>query len=75
MAAIARVPDVTSHSLQHQQKTESFAIRGIFFRCKYNLEVDIIDQYNYISHFYYTGNAEISVIWNAIPEFFIKKLI
>ena len=56
------------------KKTESFAIRGIFFRSKYSLEVDIIDQYNYISHFYYTGNAEIIVIWNAIREFFIKKL-
>ena len=41
MATIARVPDVTSHSLQHQQKSESVVIRGIVFQCKYSLEVDI----------------------------------
>ena len=75
MAAIARVPYVTSHSLQRQPKNGKCRDARSNSRCKYGLQVDTTDRWSPILYFYYAGNAEISVIWNVIREFVTEKLI
>ena len=73
MAAIARVPHVTSHSLQHQPKNINCRDAWYISWYKYNLQVNAAMDPNPILYFYYAENVAIKVIWNAICEFVTEK--
>ena len=67
MAAIARIPYVTSHSLQHQPKNGNCRKeRYTWYKC--SLQVDTTIGPNPILYFYCVENFEILVIWNAIRK-------
>ena len=72
MAAIARIPYVTSHLLQHQPKNGNCRDKRYISWYKCNWQVDTIIGPNPILYFYY---VEILVIWNAIREFVTETLI
>ena len=44
-------------------------MQDLCFQCKYSLQVNVTDWRNLVLYFYFTGNAEISVIWKVICEF------
>ena len=75
MAAIAKIPYVTSHSLQHQLKNGSCRDERYISWYKCSWQVDTTIGPNPILYFYCVENVEILVIWNAIREFFNEKLI
>ena len=72
MAAIARIPYVTSHSLQHQPKNGNCRDERYISWYKCSWQVDTTIGLNPILYFYC---VEILVIWNAIREFVTAKLI
>ena len=71
MAAIARIPYVTSHSLQHQPKNGNCCDERYISWYKCSLQVDTTIGPNPILYFYC---VEI-LVWNAIREFVTEKLI
>ena len=75
MAAIARIPYVTSHSLQHQPKNGNWRDERHISWYKCSLQVDKTIGPNPILYFYCAENVEILVILNAIREFVTEKLI
>ena len=75
MAAIAKIPYVTSHSLQHQPKNGSCRDERYISWYKCSWQVDTTIGPNPILYFYCVENVEILVLWNAIREFFTEKLI
>ena len=75
MAAIARVPYVTSHSLQHEPKIGNCRDAQSISQYKYSLQVDTTIDPNPILYSYYVENVEIWVIWNVIRKFVTEKLI
>ena len=75
MAAIAKIPYVMSHSLQHQPKNGSCRDERYISWYKCSWQVDTTIGPNPILYFYCVENVEILVIWNAIREFFTEKLI
>ena len=75
MAAIARIPYVTSHSLQHQLKNGNCRDERYISWYKCSWQVDTTIGPNPILYFYCVENVEILVIWNAIREFVTKTLI
>ena len=75
MAAIARIPYDTSHSLQHQPKNGNCRDERYISWYKYSLQVDTTIDPNPILYFYCIENIEILVIWNTIREFVTEKLI
>ena len=75
MAAIARIPYVTSHSLQHQLKNGNCRDERYISWYKCSWQVDTTIGPNPILYFYCVENVEILVIWNAICEFVTEKLI
>ena len=75
MAAIARIPYVTSHSLQHQPKNANCRDERYISGYKCSLQVDMTIGPNLILYFYCVENVEILVIWNAIGKFVTEKLI
>ena len=74
MAAIARIPYVTSHSLQHQPKNGNCRDERYISWYKCSLQVDTTIGPNLILYFYCVENVEI-LVWNAIREFVTEKLI
>ena len=72
MAAIARIPYVTSHSLQHQPKNGNCRDKRYISWYKCSCQVDTTIGPNPILYFY---SVEILVIWNAIHEFVTETLI
>ena len=72
MAAIARIPYVTSHSLQHQPKNGNCRDKRYISWYKCTWKVDTTIGPNPILYFYC---VEILVIWNAIREFVTETLI
>ena len=75
MAAIARIPYVTSHLLQHQPKNGNCRDKRYISWYKCSWQVDTIIGPNPILYFYCVENVEILVIWNAIREFVTETLI
>ena len=75
MAAIARIPYVTSHSLQHQPKNGNCRDKGYISWYKCSWQVDTTIGPNPILYFYCVQNVEILVIWNVIREFVTETLI
>ena len=75
MAAIARIPYVTSHSFQHQPKNGNCSDERYISWHKCSLQVDTTIGPKPILYFYCVENVEILVIWNAIREFVTEKLI
>ena len=75
MAAIARIPYVTSHSLQHQPKNGNCRDERYISWYKCSWQIDTTIGPNSISYFYCVENVEILVIWNAIHKFVTEKLI
>ena len=75
MAAIARIPYVTSHSLQHQPKNGNCRDEQYISWYKCSWQVDMTIGPNSISYFHCVENIQILVIWNAIREFVNEKLI
>ena len=75
MAAIARIPYVTSHSLQHQPKNGNCRGERYISWYKCSWQVDTTIDPNPILYFYCVENIEILVIWNTIREFVTEKLI
>ena len=75
MAAIARIPYVTSHSLQQQPKNGNCRDERYISWYKCSWRVDTTIGPNPILYFYCVENVEILVIWNAIHEFVTEKLI
>ena len=75
MAAIARIPYVTSHSLQHQPKNGNCRDVRYISWYRWSWQVDTTIGPNPILHFYCVENIEILVIWNTIREFVTEKLI
>ena len=75
MAAIAKIPYVTSHSLQHQPKHGNCRDERYISWYKCSWQVDTTIGPNPILYFYCVENVEILVIWNAIREFVTEKLI
>ena len=75
MAAIARIPYVTSHSLQRQPKNGNCRDERYISWYKCCWQVDRTIGRNPILYFYCVENVEILVIWNAIREFVTEKLI
>ena len=75
MAAIARIPYVTSHSLQHQPKNRNCRDKRYISWYKCSWQVDTTIGPNPILYFYCVENVEILVIWNAIREFVTDTLI
>ena len=75
MAAIARIPYVTSHSFQHQPKNGNCRDERYISWHKRSLQVDTTIGPKPILHFYCVENVEILVIWNPIREFVTEKLI
>ena len=74
MAAIAKIPYVTSHSLQRQSKNGNCHDEQYISRYKCSWQVDTTICPNPILYFYCVENVEILVIWNAIREFVPEKL-
>ena len=74
MAAIAKIPYVTSHSLQHQPKNGNCCDERYISWYKCSWQVDTTIGPNPILYFYCVENVEILVIWNAIREFVTEKL-
>ena len=74
MAAIAKIPYVTSHSLQHQPKNGNCPDERYISWYKCSWQVDMTIGPNSILYFYCVENVEILVIWNAIREFVTEKL-
>ena len=74
MAAIAKIPYVTSHSLQHQPKNGNCRDERYisWYKCSWQVDTTIVP--NPILYFYCVENVEILVIWNAIREFVNEKL-
>ena len=72
MATIARIPYVTSHSLQHQRKNGNCRDKRYISWYKCSWQVDTTIGPNRILYFYC---VEILVIWNAIREFVTETLI
>ena len=75
MAAIARVPYVTSYLSQHQPANWKYHDAQPIFQCKYRFQVNMTDRWNKISYLCYGGNVEIGVIGKVIHKFVIKELI
>ena len=75
MAAIARIPYVTSHLLQHQPKNGNCRDERYISWYKCSWQVDTTIGPNPILYFYCVENVEILVIWNAIREFVTETLI
>ena len=75
MAAIARIPYVTSHSLQHQPKNGNCRDERYISCYKCSWRVDTTIGPNPILYFYCAENIETLVIWNTIREFVAEKLI
>ena len=75
MAAIARIPYVTSHLLQHQPKNGNCRDERYISWYKCSWQVDTTIGPNPILYFYCVENVEILVIWNAIHEFVTEKPI
>ena len=75
MATIARIPYVSSHSLQHQPKNGNCRDERHISWYKCSLQVDKTIGPNPILYFYCAENVEILVILNAIREFVTEKLI
>ena len=73
MATIAKIPYVTSHSLQHQPKNGNCRDERDISWYKCSWQVDTTIGLNPILYFY-CRNVEILVIWNAIREFVTEKL-
>ena len=71
MAAIARIPYVTSHWLQHQPKNGNCRDERYISWYKCSWQVDTTIGPNPILYFYC---VEI-LVWNAIREFVTEKLI
>ena len=71
MAAIVRIPYVTSHSLQHQPKNGNCCDERYISWYKCSLQVDTTIGPNPILYFYC---VEI-LVWNGIREFVTEKLI
>ena len=74
-ARIARIPYVTSHSLQHQPKNGNCRDKRYISRYKCSWQVDTTIGPNPNLYFYCVKNVEILVIWNAIREFVTETLI
>ena len=74
MAAIAKIPYVTSHSLQHQPKNGNCHDERYISWYKCSWQVDTTIGPNPILYFYCVENVEILVIWNTIREFVSDKL-
>ena len=74
MAASAKIPYVTSHSLQHQPKNGNCRDERYISWYKCGWQVNTTIGPNPILYFYCVENVEILVIWNAIREFVSKKL-
>ena len=72
MAAIARIPYVTSHSLQHQPKNGNCRDERYISWYECSWQVDTTIGPNSILYFYC---VEILVIWNTIREFVTETLI
>ena len=75
MAAIARIPYITSHSLQHQPKNSNCRDKRYISWYKCSWQVDTTIGPNPILYFFCVENVEILVIWNAISEFVTETLI
>ena len=75
MAAIVRIPYVTSLSLQHQPKNRNWRDERYISWYKCSWQVDTTISPNPILYFYCAENIEILVIWNTIREFVTEKLI
>ena len=75
MAAIVRIPYVTSHSLQHQPKNGNWRHKRYISWYKRSWQVDTTICLNPILYFYCVENVEILVIWNAILEFVTETLL
>ena len=75
MAAIARIPYVTSHLLQRQLKNGNCRDKRYisWYKCSWQVNTTFVP--NPILYFYCVENVEILVIWNAIHEFVTLKLI
>ena len=74
MAAIAKIPYVTSHLLQHQSKNGNCRDERYISWYKCSWQVDTTIGPNPILYFYRAENVEILVIWNAIHQFVTEKL-
>ena len=74
MAAIAKIPYVTSHSHQHQPKNGIYRDERYISWYKWSWQVDTTIGPNLILYFYCVENVEILVTWNAIREFVTEKL-
>ena len=75
MAAIARIPYATSHSLQHQPKNGNCRDERYISWYKCSWQVDTTIGPNPILYFFCVENIEILVNWNTIREFVTEKLI
>ena len=75
MAAIARIPYVTSHSLQHQPINGNCRDKWYISWYKCSWQVDTTIGPNPILYFYCVKNVEILLILNAILEFVAETLI
>ena len=74
MTAIARIPYVTSHSLQHQPKDGNCRDERYISWYKCSLQLDTTSSPKPILYFYFVENVEILVIWNATRQFATEKL-
>ena len=69
MAAIAKIPYVTSHSLQRKPKNGNCRDERYISWYKCSWQVDTTIDPNPILYFYCVENVEILAICNAIREF------